>query len=493
MAHIIQSNKIRAGSATMSGGNMPDSISSSLVVSGWGQEVTNSGTITGPAPLTVFFDASATSSPNYQAFREAGYHFDFGYATPSTPGTWTYSGKPKGNQIGGPIAAHVYETPGTYTASLRAQLPSGTYQDRSVTIVVEDPETYWTTGGRSTTTLTRSSTSAWPTWANNTRYLLQAGQDYSALGRINILNKQTVCVAKTGSGSNPIVGDLAIDRNTSASAPTTGAKIQFINLTAGFVESNLCGSDGLFYKCSATDLKVGTLIVNRYNAYPAQTWSRPRRMCFYECAFDCGSANYPFITQSYQIMVLGCTSVNPTEHSLRIQGGQYGFIAHNKLYDAGNSKHYLTLRATGIQDLSAVVSSSTNTSPASRYIVAADNLLGDATDTSLVAWPCYIGPQDSGSNESLEFILSERNIFAAGAVHTTSVFTAIRGCRKITVRDEVYGDGSTVGVSFGENFGVVDAAWKNGPAYSNKFMGTDPDGVYSFSTPTGILPSKAGS
>lgn len=467
-------------------------LSASLTVSGWGQEVTNSGTITGPAPLALFFDATATTATNYDAFREAGYHFDFGYATPSTAGTWTYSGKPKGNQIGGPTAAHVYETPGTYTASVRAQLPNGVYQDRFITVVVEDPATYWTTGGRTTTTLVRSSISAWPTWASNTRYLLEAGQDYSALGLINILNRQTVCVGKTGSGSDPIVGGLAIDRSTGATSPTTGAKIQFMNLSAGLFESNLCGSDGLFYKCSGSSIEVGTLLVNRYDTYPAYTWPRPRRMAFYECAFDGASLDYPFITQSYQLMILGCLSVNPSEHSLRIQGVQYGFVGHNKLYDAENARTYLTIRAVGIQDIASSISSSTTRSPASRYAVAADNVLGDSVDINSVDWPCYIGPQNSTSVESLEYILSERSVFPAGAVHTSSVFTQIRGCRNITVRDEVYGSGATTGVNYGQGFGAAGPDWYNGPAYSNDFISPEPDNIYSFYTPTGLLPAKAG-
>jgi hypothetical protein len=464
-----------------------------LNVSGWGQTVANGGTITGPAPLSIWTDTVSTvhENPAIDTFRQMGYHFDFGYATPTTPGSWAYSGKPKGNQIGAPVAAHVYETPGTYTLSVRAQDSLGATSDQSVTIVVENSETYWSTGGRTTTTLVRSSTTVWPTFASNTRYLLEAGEDYSALGRLNIINIQNVCIAKTGAGANPVLDDLSFDRTTGASVPTTTARVQFMNLDTQQCHANVGGTDCLFYKCNPTNVLVGDLLRSRYTAYPNQVWQRSRRVCYYECSINCSNVDYPFITQTYEFMFMGCLSENPGEHSLRVQGAQYGFIAHNKLIDANSDKHFFTIRATGYGDLSPVMSSPSNEMPASRYVVAADNILGEAGNVDAVDWPMYVGPQNSGASESLEFILVERNVFGdIGASHTTSVYISSRGCRNITLRDDTYLSGDTVGVSFSENFGVIDPAWANGPVYSNRWI-SGPDNIYEFTTPTAILPSKA--
>jgi hypothetical protein len=90
----------------------------------------------------VFFDCVGSTSTNVtsgEEFGEMGFHFDFGYATPSTPGTWPISGEPKGEEIGGALAGHVYETPGTYTASVRVQDATGLYKDVYITVVVVDP------------------------------------------------------------------------------------------------------------------------------------------------------------------------------------------------------------------------------------------------------------------------------------------------------------------------------------------------------------------
>lgn len=493
MAHIQQGNRMMAGWATMSGESVgTGAFSASLTASGWGQEITNTGTITGPAPLAVFFDATATTAATYEPFREAGYHFDFGYATPSTPGTWAYSSKPKGNQIGGPVAAHVYETPGTYTASVRAQLPNGQYQDRFVTVVVEDPDTYWTTGGRSTVTIS-TTTGAWSTWASNTRYLLTAGLDYTARGAINIRDIQNVLVARTGSGADPIVSNLRFNYTT-GSTPPTGARVVFNQInSAGELSASVSGDDCLFYKCSGEKPIVGDLLLSGYNSAPTLTWSRPRRIFYWVCTCDGGNLNQPFFKQAYQLVVVGCSSVNPVEHGCRVQGAQYAFIGHNWLHDQGTAKHALTLRADGIGSLSSIVNDSAT--PASRYIVSADNLLSDGAETS-PTWPLYIGPQGATWVESLEYVIAERNTFTEilGGWTGSPVYAAVRGCRQITVRDDIYlASGVTTGTTnYDPNYGAVPAEWSNGPLYSNTFLTTPPDNVDAFLTPTAILPSKAG-
>jgi len=484
------------GPATLSvaKGTAQAPVSAVFEVSGWGQEVTAGGTITGPAPLAVFFSAVGTSAPGYDAFREAGYHFDFGYAAPSTPGSWQFSGKPKGNQVGGPVAAHVYETPGTYTASVRAQAPNGAFQDKTVTIVVEDPDTYWTTGGRSTVTLS-DTTGAWPAWASNTRYRLLAGLDYTARGIINVTNVQNVCLEKSGSGADPIVAALRFNYTT-GSTPPTGARVIFNQIhSAGEMNPKVNGADCLFYKCLAQDVDVGVLLLTGYNKNTGVTWNRPQRTFYWECRIVGEDVGMPFIAQAYQFVFAGCESLSPIEHSLRVQGAQFAFIGHNYLHDYGGAspKHGMTLRAVGLGDLA--LSANEETAPASRYIVAADNLIGDGAETGS-SWPLYIGPQDSGSVESLEYVIAERTTFTHIPAQWEGypVFESVRGCRQITVRDSVYlQPGITGGTTdYSANYGVNPSEWTNGPLYSNTFINNPPDNVDAFLTPTGLLPNKAG-
>jgi hypothetical protein len=66
----------------------------------------------GLAPLFVFFDATATTHTlGSFPYHDIGYFWNFG---DSSAGTWSLTGYSK-NLSYGPIAAHVYETPGTYT------------------------------------------------------------------------------------------------------------------------------------------------------------------------------------------------------------------------------------------------------------------------------------------------------------------------------------------------------------------------------------------
>lgn len=69
----------------------------------------------GVAPLSVLFDTSKTTAVNTERpFHELDYFWEFG--DPEN-GTWVVSGLSK-NVDKGPLAAHVFEMPGTYTITL---------------------------------------------------------------------------------------------------------------------------------------------------------------------------------------------------------------------------------------------------------------------------------------------------------------------------------------------------------------------------------------
>lgn len=97
------------------------------------------------APCYVFADATAagstigtTSSATQLPFHEIEYTWNFG--DPAS-GTWSYGARPgvnSKNVARGPIAAHVFEAPGTYTITLTATdgVLTGT---RQATVTVTDP------------------------------------------------------------------------------------------------------------------------------------------------------------------------------------------------------------------------------------------------------------------------------------------------------------------------------------------------------------------
>lgn len=107
---------------------------------------------TGVAPLSVFFDASGTTdaSVTTRPFHDLEYHWNFGedpIVLANLPGgaNWT-NGSTKGsrNLATGPVTAHVFETPGTYTVALTATDGTNTVSNSCVQITVQHPDAVFT-------------------------------------------------------------------------------------------------------------------------------------------------------------------------------------------------------------------------------------------------------------------------------------------------------------------------------------------------------------
>ena len=107
----------------------------------------NASRYSGVAPLSVFFDASGTiSTVSTTPFHELEYKWEFGEnqgALGALPGgaNWTNgSTKDNRNVATGPVAAHVFETPGVYTVKLTAKDGTNTVENQCAQIVVQLPD-----------------------------------------------------------------------------------------------------------------------------------------------------------------------------------------------------------------------------------------------------------------------------------------------------------------------------------------------------------------
>src|SRR6185503_7372788 len=94
----------------------------------------------GVAPLAVFFDATAsTALATTRPFHELEYRWDFGDPGSGTWANGSRAGTSSRNFASGPVAAHVFETPGTYTVCVSAS--DGTnIVGQSITVTVTDPD-----------------------------------------------------------------------------------------------------------------------------------------------------------------------------------------------------------------------------------------------------------------------------------------------------------------------------------------------------------------
>jgi PKD repeat protein len=124
--------------------------------------------VQGVAPLAVFFDAinvpGVAQPPVVNSRREyADYNYTWNFNDPAS-GTWATSGRSK-NEADGYVAAHVFETPGTYTVTLSVKNGISVDETHQVTITVEDPDTVYAGGATicvsSTSVFTGCPAGAW--------------------------------------------------------------------------------------------------------------------------------------------------------------------------------------------------------------------------------------------------------------------------------------------------------------------------------------------
>jgi len=101
--------------------------------------------ISGIAPLSVFFDAANTTHTdnNIDPFLDLHYQWYFHDTAAYSSGTWKYSCKSK-NLATGPLAAHIFDDPGTYQVRLTVMDRNGNQTSTTVDITVESPESLTT-------------------------------------------------------------------------------------------------------------------------------------------------------------------------------------------------------------------------------------------------------------------------------------------------------------------------------------------------------------
>lgn len=99
--------------------------------------------LTGVAPLSVFFDATATTADGVEKpFHDLEYSWDFGDVG---GGNWTYGSNPgvdSKNKAKGPLAGHVFEAAGSYTVKLKVFDGVNT-NEKTMTITVLDANTFF--------------------------------------------------------------------------------------------------------------------------------------------------------------------------------------------------------------------------------------------------------------------------------------------------------------------------------------------------------------
>ncbi len=289
MALITQANKLFAGQSTVLGNQSGQNVSGSGAFVSANSSVSgsqNSNAVTpsliasrtsGPAPLAVHFDAVGTTSTNVlDPFRQCLYTFDYG--DPAS-GTWAH-GNPsynsKNSDVGGPLGAHVFETPGTYVVTVTVNDGVGS-SSTTVTITVNDPDTFF--AGADTICVNDSGTndglgpsgcvyaSAAPTGAAavGKRILFRRGQT-TVRDTGSMVSNQWTHYGAYGTGSKPIIQPRSFSTDSVA-----GTVFRDVRFNAGI---QIYSSEFLFLRCDFSSQRAFVSICNRSRAITAVASAR---------------------------------------------------------------------------------------------------------------------------------------------------------------------------------------------------------------------------
>ena len=432
----------------------------------------------GPAPLGVQF-RSFTSTHDTQSldvFRELGYHFTFD--DPAGGATWAHSSKSKNSQIGGPISAHVFESPGTYDAKVRVQDSYGNFDDATVQITVTDPDTVYattdtivistnsdTTGAPDGATLLTNQV-AWPTWESSKRYYLMSGQNYSSFGAITLLADSDIQIDKLGAGNDPVVGNIDISRGVPVTS-NWSSRIALIDLAAGQINIPNAAEDIYIIRGTHTSLYTGDTIEYRYASESQavkDTLRWPDNIVVYEAVNTSPDRGFNCFIHAKQFSFIGCELGDPSQHNLRLPYIVDGFVAHNKFYGAGSAHHNIKWHGNGGDaGVADEILAGDCLSAASERGVIADNLFGDGT-AQVNLWSVAIDPQNNVTNEVIIDVILENNTYDG---HN---FTAeyVLGGKNLTSRNNVLiniNPADTVNFTTDQNVSQVPVEF-HGPYYT---------------------------
>jgi PKD repeat protein len=443
-----------------------------------------SNRISGVAPLAVQFDASNTTSSSVStAFHLLRYDFNFG---DDRGQTWSVSGLPKNTQSGGPIAAHVFDLPGTYTVRVTARNPANNESAQAtLTITVQDPNTVFS--GSNTICVSTSGNytgcpagsvqqTSLPSVQSQKRILLRRGESFGAISINHGISN--VLIGSFGSGNKPRVNriDIGALNPTNNQFPSDIITMD-LNIQESFTQY-VTGSRLLLYRCdfdvpSSTDVdsQIGLSSAFDYivenHTLAANQYYQPREIFVVEnVAF--GSTTTPHTNMSgvgSQTVIMGNRMGIARQHTIRMYRMNKGFIAHNHLRGISSDgiRVALKIHSNGLGNYDDNYAISGNTW-ASRKLVIANNILGDPNDTN--SFTGGVSPQNSGpdSREGIEDTILENNRFYRGP-NTNTEFILMG--RRMSNRGNVRIDGGPVNINqFGHSYELLPPEW-DGPYFND--------------------------
>jgi len=420
--------------------------------------------VSGVAPLAVFFDATATTSTaTDKPFHELRYAWEFG--DPDS-GVWQYGnpGNNNKNQATGPVAAHVFETPGIYTVKLTTQELNGDTGNGSLTITVQNPNTVFP-GKKTVCFSITGDFSGCPDGAKEVttdkfekamahvragkRLLFRRGESWSATGGSAINNEGPGLIGAFGSGNRPVIHNTSdedlIQLSRGRSGRTNDWRIMDLEMSSSNAESEMVRSDNTVTNFLLLRLKARNFY--RFVSIAADALhyyhsSSHENLFVIECDFEDSYSHGSYVAAEGLVYIGNRLKDAPNSHVLRIPYANPVVISHNSfLGGACDHCHILKYHSFGPDD-----DNYRRQHSSSGQFLIADNIIEHGAQSR---WAFALGPQSSNGNrpENVRMGIVERNHFISGP--DTQALLAL-WTSEVTVRNNLFdqtGSDSAIGLS----------------------------------------------
>jgi len=489
------------------------------------------GRLTGVAPLSVFFDATnTTATATRRPFHDLEYRWDFGdkigsilnLSPPlvgrSTWNTGSRAGYSSRNSATGPVAAHVFETPGTYTVTLDITDGTNTVSNSCTQILVQDPDAVFAkenticVGAKSAptqgqggcpvsakTVLQPSFTTAISNYAKTgKRVLFQRGETFSAATTARITATGPGTVGSFGSGALPVV-QMTGNTNTlgfsSRSTPRFSdwriMDLEFNGMNgASSTGVGIDGSSGGISQITTLRLTLrnfeasigfGGDLINYWNNNPGgagTTGHNIDQLAIIDSTVIFGpNTKYGAYNTGNRVAFMGNNIDNggnaAGSHVTRFTYLGKAVISNNSLSRPGFDRHVIKLHApfwvAGVPDVTdkSNYSHSLNGDGYTKQIIISDNKFTDFHNP----WSVTLGPQDGANDERIREVILERNLHISTS--TTQVSQYINAS-DVTTRNNLFvggGSNSQTGIMVAVRGGEPPA--KNVQIYNNTQYSAD--------------------
>ncbi len=437
--------------------------------------------LSGPAPLAVLFDATSTTATGIALpFHRLRYEFNFG---DDRGLTWAYSSLAKNTQIGGPLASHVFDNPGTYTVRLRARDPvSNDTSDATVTITVQDPASVYSSANTTCVSTSASYTgcpagavrqTSLPTSYANKRVLLRRGESF---GPINIGRADDGArLEPFGTGIKPTVERVFINASPLNTGFADNITIMDLNVLNGIGHSD-SGSRYLIYRNDLINpggnnsIEIGGALGYMYEQNRSLPFYNPYEIFVIENRVI-GQVNRnqnPFMNMTgmgSRFVVMGNEMMRAEEHTMRFFALHKSIVAHNAIrgYSWGGGadgsgasiRGCMKIHSGGLSPYSDAYSVTEGRWATSQLIVA-NNLFGDANNNGQFIAGVGSQNRDVGTTEGNEDVIIENNRFTRGPHGVAEMENT---ARRLTTRGNVRTDGGPIALSIAPQAPSLPDEW----------------------------------